>query len=1073
MDNIYKGLLQSYKDGTFLEALNTLANIPPPPTVQGDKYIPYPSIDDDRFFEKINNKREFIDTSPQTSYETFEIESANRCSNATFKLSPHQLFVKRFLSPLTPYNGLLLYHNVGVGKTCSAISIAEQYIGLYSKKVLVVLSGNLKDNFKKQIFDITKYNESGDVNLCTGTKYSDMIIDRKQIPKEMFEKRINKLINDRYQFIGYKELVNLMDKTRSRIEKSSMDPSKKEQRYKEKIREYFSDRLVIIDEAHNLRMPSETGKKRISVAFQELFELVENTKLLLMTATPMFNDPREIVWLLNLLLTNDKKPSLSVADLFDKTGMITKKGANILREKCKGYVSYMRGENPFSFPFRIYPDDKNVIKTFPSYDMKEKAIPVSNKIKDLILIGSEMSPKQIMFYEETRPKIQDIDEDEDLDEDESDESLTSDMQNMLQVSNIIYPTSNIKRSFGEKGFNQCFVRSKNSKGLKYEYVTPQQFLSPKFIKQYAPKLARVVEYVTKAKGIVFIYSQYYYSGIIPIALALEHIGFNKLNGNLGDKFEIDQQVELINGKRPNYVILSRNKELSPNNDREIALAKSSENREGEQIKVVIVSKIGTEGLDFKRIREMHLIDPWFNMNRAEQIIGRGVRTCSHIDLPKEKRNVSIYMHATTLPDEEEESIDMRVYRIAENKQRKITLVEDILKSSAIDCLYNTPNLRFPISKLKMTFDIETSQNKKITSYKVGDVDNKIVKCASEKLSDKNVSDMSTFNLLLLDDEIAVYKKYVIAMFKGVRKNSYSEILLGLSERYKSIDEDVLKYTLEQMLEDPYVFEGYKGKTGYLVYAGDKYVFTTDEISTDIQHKSRLPLNVLTNANKKPKSPETVAQNSVMEVDFSDIFDIIKKDVEGIMKHVGQKYEPQAIDAIVDRLDTEKLIKLALAINKNLQHPWRAKIEKSLDSASFMLKDSNGKIDVFYNHTDSEFYCGSEFKVCTALDLAKLAKQIKELKARLFKDHGPSVKGFIQHKNGDAKFKVRDGTSAGYVCFQTPSLQVEELKNRIISIDDGVLTSNVKLAKVKLCEIYELLLRKEGKIARPFLRTSEK
>jgi hypothetical protein len=225
--------------------------------------------------------------------------------------------------------------------------------------------------------------------------------------------------------------------------------------------------------------------------------------------------------------------------------------------------------------------------------------------------------------------------------------------------------------------------------------------------------------------------------------------------------------------------------------------------------------------------------------------------------------------------------------------------------------------------------------------------------------------------------------------------------------------------------------------------------------------------------KVPKSPETIKQNSVKDVDFSDIFDVIKKDVAAIIKYVGQKYEPQAIDATIDRLDTEKLVKLTLAINKNLQHPFRAKIEKSLDSASFMIKDSNGKIDIFYNHTDNDFYCGSEFKVCTALDLAKSAKQIKELKGRLFKDHGPKVKGFIQHKNGDAKFKVRDGTSAGYVCFQTPSLQVEELKNRISSIDGDVLGNNVKMAKVKLCEIYEILLRKEGKVARPFLRTSDK
>ena len=45
-----------------------------------------------------------------------------------------------------------------------------------------------------------------------------------------------------------------------------------------------------------------------------------------------------------------------------------------------------------------------------------------------------------------------------------------------------------------------------------------------------------------------------------------------------------------------------------------------------------------ECLDLKNIREMHILDPWFHLSRIEQIIGRGIRFCSHIQLPKEERN---------------------------------------------------------------------------------------------------------------------------------------------------------------------------------------------------------------------------------------------------------------------------------------------------------------------------------------------------------------------------------------------------------------------------------------------------
>ena len=58
--------------------------------------------------------------------------------------------------------------------------------------------------------------------------------------------------------------------------------------------------------------------------------------------------------------------------------------------------------------------------------------------------------------------------------------------------------------------------------------------------------------------------------------------------------------------------------------------------------MVLISQAGTEGLDFKFVRQVHVMEPWWHMNRIEQIIGRAVRTNSHIELPKSERNVDIY-----------------------------------------------------------------------------------------------------------------------------------------------------------------------------------------------------------------------------------------------------------------------------------------------------------------------------------------------------------------------------------------------------------------------------------------------
>ena len=92
---------------------------------------------------------------------------------------------------------------------------------------------------------------------------------------------------------------------------------------------------------------------------QEL-KYVHGMKLMLMTATPMYNNYIEIVFLLNLLLLNDKKARLQSTDIFDGTGWKKNRegkeiGREILGQVAGAYVSFMRGENPLKFPIRLMP----------------------------------------------------------------------------------------------------------------------------------------------------------------------------------------------------------------------------------------------------------------------------------------------------------------------------------------------------------------------------------------------------------------------------------------------------------------------------------------------------------------------------------------------------------------------------------------------------------------------------------------------------------------------------------------------------------------------------------------------
>ena len=106
-------------------------------------------------------------------------------------------------------------------------------------------------------------------------------------------------------------------------------------------------------------------------------------------------------------------------------------------------------------------------------------------------------------------------------------------------------------------------------------------------------------------------------------------------------------------KQAKYVMITGDKSFSPQNNKDFKEIIRLENKNGENIKVVIISRAGSEGLDFKNIRQIHIIDPWYNMNRIEQIIGRGVRTCSHSSLPFKYRNVCIYLHGILLDNDKE------------------------------------------------------------------------------------------------------------------------------------------------------------------------------------------------------------------------------------------------------------------------------------------------------------------------------------------------------------------------------------------------------------------------------------
>ena len=161
-----------------------------------------------------------------------------------------------------------------------------------------------------------------------------------------------------------------------------------------RIRNEFDDRLIIIDEVHNIRIAEDNENKKVAIYLEYLVKAAENLRLLFLSATPMYNSYKEIIWLLNIMNMNDRRAKIETKNVFDANGDFKKDGEELLIRKATGYISFVRGENPYTFPYRVYPNEFAKENTFPlpgeeggrkypEYQMNKK--PINDKDKNRIL----------------------------------------------------------------------------------------------------------------------------------------------------------------------------------------------------------------------------------------------------------------------------------------------------------------------------------------------------------------------------------------------------------------------------------------------------------------------------------------------------------------------------------------------------------------------------------------------------------------------------------------------------------------------------------------------------------------
>lgn len=265
--------------------------------------------------------------------------SASESNN--FSLLIHQKIVRDYINIYTPYRGLLLYHGLGSGKTCSSIAIAE---GIKNdKKILIMTPASLRDNYVEELKKCGDYlykkNQFWEfINTKTHPHYVEYLSTLLKLPQEYIntnggawfvnvkkepnydsldfedQKKINsqldKMINYKYQFISYNGLRS--SHLNGMTNGGTLNP--------------FSNKVIIIDEAHNFisRIVNKlTRKTSLSMKLYNYLMDAENCKIILLTGTPIINYPNEIAILFNILRGSLRSYNFKL--LLDKSTMTKEK----------------------------------------------------------------------------------------------------------------------------------------------------------------------------------------------------------------------------------------------------------------------------------------------------------------------------------------------------------------------------------------------------------------------------------------------------------------------------------------------------------------------------------------------------------------------------------------------------------------------------------------------------------------------------------------------------------------------------------------------------------------------------
>lgn len=547
------------------------------------------------------------------------------------ELYNHQKIISRFLSPHTLQDSLLLMWEMGVGKTCAAIGVAENLKKHYRGVLVITRGPGIEKNFlSDMIKNCTKgvYEPKDKVSYTRKDRYDATVSNIKKF----------------YTFETYHFFDTLFKLS--------------ETEYQRKVDQY-SRYIIIIDEIHNIRINKKAKKYKMAHKF--LHDVV-NTKKIIMSGTPMKDDPDEVAAVLNLLLPLENQ--MPMEDDF-KEQFLEKRADNVyyiknqkakdeLKEYMKAVVSYL--------------------KASPS-DVKKNFMGTRIGSLKLFKVVPETMSK---FQSEVYKKAYELDVGKQETVKPTEKERQSFFKNSRQATLMVFPNG----SYGSKA-NEAYFTSRSANLLNdLKNLSSSSLLDN--ITQCSAIYGAICRHLLNPinrRRLHFIYDSFVEgSGGIALSKLLNYLGYTQLTGK--------EQKSGLEPKPRFALITSQTSDASTTKHIIEDIFNAKENMFGDLLQVIIGSDVIMEGYNLKNILDISIATPHWNYSETSQAIARGFRLNSHKDLIEAgiTPDVNIYQYvAMPQPSDDVPSIDLHLYELSESKDISTKQIERLIREASFDC----------------------------------------------------------------------------------------------------------------------------------------------------------------------------------------------------------------------------------------------------------------------------------------------------------------------------------------------------------------------------------------------------